>query len=46
MKFIKDPMNIIDLSAIVPYYLSLLLEGLEVTFKQVRKYLVVPMGII
>ena len=30
MKFVKGPMNIIDLCAIIPFYLSLLLEGLEV----------------
>ena len=29
IKFLKDPMNIIDISAIVPFFLSLLLEGLE-----------------
>lgn len=30
MKFMKGPMNMIDLCAIIPFYLSLLLEGLEV----------------
>ena len=34
MKFMKGPMNMIDLCAIIPFYLSLLLEGLEV-----KKYL-------
>ena len=29
MKFLKDPMNIIDILAIIPFFLSLLLEGLE-----------------
>ena len=29
IKFMRDPMNIIDICAIVPFYLSLLLEGLE-----------------
>ena len=29
IKFIRDPMNIIDVCDIVPFYLSLLLEGLE-----------------
>ena len=29
VKFIRDPMNIIDICAVVPFYLSLLLEGLE-----------------
>ena len=33
MKFMKGPMNMIDLCAIIPFYLSLLLEGLEVHFK-------------
>ena len=28
-KFIRDPMNIIDFCAILPYFLSLILEGLE-----------------
>ena len=32
MKFMKGPMNMIDLCAIIPFYLSLLLEGLEVHF--------------
>ena len=29
MEFFKAPMNMIDFLAIVPFYLSLLLEGLE-----------------
>ena len=28
-KFIKDTMNLIDISAIIPFYVSLVLEGLE-----------------
>ena len=30
LKFMRGPMNMIDLFAIIPFYLSLLLEGLEV----------------
>ena len=29
VKFLQEPMNIIDISAIVPFYLSLLLENLD-----------------
>ena len=38
MKFMKGPMNMIDLCAIIPFYLSLLLEGLEVKKVSPMKY--------
>ena len=29
LRFIKDPLNVVDFAAIVPFYVSILLEGLE-----------------
>ena len=29
LRFIKDPMNVIDIMAIIPFFLSLVLEGLN-----------------
>ena len=29
IKFLKDTMNMIDLATLLPYYISLILEGLE-----------------
>ena len=29
LRFLKDPLNIVDFAAIIPFYVSILLEGLE-----------------
>jgi hypothetical protein len=37
---VQEPMNVIDLVAIIPFYLSLLLEGLE-DFEIIGKDLII-----
>jgi hypothetical protein len=37
---VQEPMNVIDLVAIIPFYLSLLLEGLE-DFEIIGKELII-----
>ena len=29
LRFLKDPLNVVDFAAIIPFYVSILLEGLE-----------------
>ena len=29
VRFLKDPLNVVDFAAIIPFYVSILLEGLE-----------------
>ena len=42
LKFVRGPMNMIDLFAIIPFFLSLLLEGLEDFEVQIRQLALAP----